>query len=66
MAIATTNPATGETVREFDALTDAQLEEKLQRAWDAFRTYRDTTFEQRAGWLRAAADIFDAENERLA
>lgn len=66
MAIATTNPATGETVQEFDALTDAQLEEKLQRAWDAFASYRDTTFEQRAGWLRAAADILDAENERLA
>ncbi|MEJ2890791.1 NAD-dependent succinate-semialdehyde dehydrogenase [Actinomycetospora aeridis] len=66
MAIATTNPATGETVQEFDALTSEQLEEKLQRAWDAFRSYRDTTFEQRAGWLRAAADIFDAENERLA
>jgi succinate-semialdehyde dehydrogenase/glutarate-semialdehyde dehydrogenase len=66
MAIATTNPATGETVREFDSLTDEQLEEKLQRSWDTFQTYRDTTFEQRAGWLRAAADIFDDENERLA
>jgi succinate-semialdehyde dehydrogenase / glutarate-semialdehyde dehydrogenase len=66
MAIATTNPATGETVKEFDALTSEQLEEKLQRAWDAFQSYRDTTFEQRSGWLHAAADIFDAENERLA
>jgi succinate-semialdehyde dehydrogenase / glutarate-semialdehyde dehydrogenase len=66
MAIATTNPATGETVQEFDALTEQQLEEKLQRAGDAFENYRDTTFEQRAGWLHAAADIFDAENERLA
>src|SRR4051812_34597767 len=66
MAIATTNPATGETVREFDSLTDEQLEEKLQRSWDTFQTYRGATFEQRAGWLRAAADIFDAENERLA
>jgi succinate-semialdehyde dehydrogenase / glutarate-semialdehyde dehydrogenase len=66
MAIATTNPATGETVQEFDALTEQQLEEKLQRAWDTFQTYRDTTFEQRAGWLHAAADIFDAETERLA
>ncbi len=66
MAIATTNPATGETVQEFDALTSEQLEEKLQRSWDAFARYRATTFEQRAGWLRAAADIFDAENERLA
>ncbi|MDD7968851.1 NAD-dependent succinate-semialdehyde dehydrogenase [Actinomycetospora lemnae] len=66
MAIATTNPATGETVKEFDSLTEQQLEEKLQRAWDTFQSYRDTTFEQRAGWLRAAADIFDAETDRLA
>ena len=66
MAIATTNPATGETVREFDTLTEAQVEEKLQRSWDAFESYRDTTFEQRAGWLRRAADIFDEDNERLA
>jgi len=66
MAIATTNPATGETVREFDALTEQQLEEKIQRAHETFQTFRDTTFEQRAGWLRAAADIFDAENEELA
>jgi succinate-semialdehyde dehydrogenase / glutarate-semialdehyde dehydrogenase len=66
MAIATTNPATGETVREFDALTSEQLEEKVQRSWDAFQTYRDTTFEQRAGWMRAAADILDAETDQLA
>ncbi|GAA4891402.1 NAD-dependent succinate-semialdehyde dehydrogenase [Actinomycetospora straminea] len=66
MAIATTNPATGQTVEEFESLTSEQLEEKLQRAWDTFESYRDTTFEQRAGWLRAAADIFDAETDRLA
>jgi succinate-semialdehyde dehydrogenase/glutarate-semialdehyde dehydrogenase len=40
MAIATTNPATGETVREFDSLTDEQLEQKLQRAWDTFDSPR--------------------------
>ena len=66
MAIATTNPATGETVQEFDALTQDQLEQKLQRAWDTFSTYRDTTFAQRAEWMRKAADIFDEENEELA
>jgi succinate-semialdehyde dehydrogenase/glutarate-semialdehyde dehydrogenase len=66
MAIATTNPATGETVREFDALTSEQLEEKVQRSWDTFQTYRDTTFEERAGWMRAAADILDAETDQLA
>ena len=66
MAIATTNPATGETVREFDALTDAALEDKIATAWTTFRSFRDTTFEQRAGWMRAAADILDAETDRLA
>ena len=66
MAIATTNPATGEVVREFDELTDDQVEQKLQRAQAAFQTYRDTTFAQRSGWLRAAADIIDAETDELA
>ena len=32
MAIATINPATGETVREFDSLTEAQVDEALDRA----------------------------------
>lgn len=66
MAIATTNPATGETVREFDSLTQQELEDRIQRSWDAFQEYRATTFEQRAGWMRAAADILDAETGRLA
>ncbi len=66
MAIATTNPATGETVREFDSLTQQELEDRIQRSWDAFQSYRDTTFEQRSGWMRAAADILDAETDHLA
>ncbi|MDQ4119049.1 MAG: NAD-dependent succinate-semialdehyde dehydrogenase [Actinomycetota bacterium] len=66
MAIATTNPATGETVREFDALTEQEVEQALRRAHDAFRSYRDTTFAQRAEWLRRAADILEAETDELA
>ncbi len=66
MAIATTNPATGETVGEFTSLTDEQVQRKLQHAHEAFQTYRDTTFAQRAGWLHAAADILDAETDEFA
>src|SRR4051794_41465547 len=65
MAIATTNPATGETLREFDELTDAELDARLQRAADTFRSYRHTTFAERAGWLRRAADILEADADRL-
>ncbi len=65
MAIASTNPATGELLQSFDALTEAQVEERLQIAADAFRTYRATTFAERAAWLCRAADILEAEAEAL-
>ena len=59
MAIATINPATGETLKTYEPLSDEALEEKIARAAAAWATYRRTTPEQRAGWLRAAADVLD-------
>ena len=66
MAIATVNPATGETLKTFDALTDAELEDRLARSEAAFRSYRLTSYEERAGWLRAAADVLDGDIEQVA
>lgn len=66
MAIATVNPATGEQVRSFDALTDAEVDAKLSKAAEAFREYRKTTYAERARLLRRAADILDDEAEDLA
>ncbi|MEU2349101.1 NADP-dependent succinic semialdehyde dehydrogenase [Modestobacter sp. NPDC049651] len=66
MAIATTNPATGETVQTFEALSDAALEERIARAATAFESYRRTTVEQRVGWLRAAADALEADVDDVA
>ena len=66
MAIATINPATGQTLKTFEALTDAELEDRLARAAAAFRGYRLTSFAQRATWMRAAADVLDAETDSLA
>ena len=65
MAIASTNPATGELIQSFDALTEEQIDEKLATAAAAFRSYRTTTFAERAEWLRRAADILDAEADAL-
>ena len=61
MAIATINPATGETVRTFEPLSGAELDDRLERAAAAARGYRRTTVAERAGWLRAAADVLDAD-----
>lgn len=57
MAIATINPATGETVQEFEPLTDAAVAQKLGLAQRTFEQYRHTSFAQRASWLNAAADV---------
>ncbi len=65
MAIATVNPATGEQLRSFDALTDEELDRALQRAVDAFDDYRTSSFEYRSALLHRAAEILDDEADEL-
>jgi succinate-semialdehyde dehydrogenase/glutarate-semialdehyde dehydrogenase len=66
MAIATINPATGVTEREFEAHTEAEVDARIDEAVAAFRTLRSSTFADRAGWMRAAADVLEAEAEEVA
>src|ERR687885_2155094 len=66
MPIATTNPATGEVITTFEALTDAEIDTRLEAAAQGFATLRRTSFADRAGWMRAAADILDAEQDQVA
>ena len=61
--IASVNPATGETLRTFEPLTDAQIDERIARADAAYRTYRRTSFADRAGWLLAAGAILESEKD---
>src|SRR5436190_15636088 len=65
MAIASTNPATGETLRKFAALDSGEVDTKLANAERAFRAYRKTSFRQRADWLNAAADLLEKEKTQL-
>ncbi|MDF9811999.1 NADP-dependent succinic semialdehyde dehydrogenase [Streptomyces sp. SPB162] len=66
MPIATVNPATGETLRTFEALDAAGIEEKLARAHAAFREYRTTPFSERADRMRRAAALLEEEGEDIA
>jgi succinate-semialdehyde dehydrogenase/glutarate-semialdehyde dehydrogenase len=63
--IATVNPTTGETLRVFEALTPAQVEDKLARAQAAYLRYRETPLADRARWLTGAAEILEGERDRL-
>src|SRR6202165_3687279 len=66
MSIASINPTTGETLKEFRALDSQQIEAKLAKAAGAFEEHRRTSFAQRSQWLTAAADLLEREKEQLA
>jgi succinate-semialdehyde dehydrogenase/glutarate-semialdehyde dehydrogenase len=64
--IATINPATGETVQTFEELSEEDIERAVAKAAAAHASYRLTSFDDRAGWMRQAADILDGEQDKIA
>jgi succinate-semialdehyde dehydrogenase/glutarate-semialdehyde dehydrogenase len=66
MAIATTNPATGEVLKTFEPLSDDDVEAALARTGPAFAALRQTTFARRAAWMNAAGKILDDEVDATA
>jgi succinate-semialdehyde dehydrogenase / glutarate-semialdehyde dehydrogenase len=66
MAIATANPATGDTVETFEPHDPEEVQRRIAQAAEAAVALRDTSFAQRAEWMNAAADILEADVERAA
>jgi succinate-semialdehyde dehydrogenase/glutarate-semialdehyde dehydrogenase len=66
MAIASINPANGQVLKTFEALTDSQIEEKIRLAAETFPKLRKMTFAERAGMMRKAAEILETEKNELA
>jgi len=65
MAIATINPATGEVLKQFPALTDAEVDGRIAKAARAFQSFRKTSFADRAKWMLKAGEILEAEKTEL-
>ena len=65
MTISTVNPATGETVRTFTALSDGEIEVKLRRSVEAFVINRSRSFAERARRMNAAAAILEQRKDEL-
>lgn len=65
MAIATINPATGETIETFTALSEAEIATKLELAQQAFEQYRRVPMSQKAQWMNAAAEILERDKEKF-
>src|SRR5436853_560408 len=66
MGIASINPATGEVVKTFQALSEAEIEKKLQLAERTFKAERTTPFAVRAKRMLKAAEILERDKEKLA
>ncbi|MGC5329027.1 NADP-dependent succinic semialdehyde dehydrogenase [Micromonospora sp. DT62] len=66
MPIASTNPATGQTLKSYDPMSPEQIDAAIERADLAYRQLRGTTVDQRGRWLNAAADLLEAERDEIA
>ncbi|WP_411113527.1 NADP-dependent succinic semialdehyde dehydrogenase [Streptomyces sp. 029-5] len=66
MPIATVNPASGETLKTFDALGAEEIESRIASASRAFQRYRLTGFDERARLLNRAADLLEQDAPEIA
>jgi succinate-semialdehyde dehydrogenase / glutarate-semialdehyde dehydrogenase len=66
MAIASTNPATGEKLKEFPPFDDSEIEKRLKRAERAFVRHRRLAFTRRSELMEAAAELLLQEKDNLA
>jgi succinate-semialdehyde dehydrogenase/glutarate-semialdehyde dehydrogenase len=65
MPIATVNPANGETLKTYEAMGEEEIERRIELAEATFRTYRTTGFYERAGLMRRAADLLEADQKEI-
>src|SRR5260370_42190496 len=65
MAIATINPTTGEVLKVFEPLSDAQVDDKIALAASTFAEYRHASFVDRRRMLARAAEILENEKEKF-
>jgi succinate-semialdehyde dehydrogenase / glutarate-semialdehyde dehydrogenase len=66
MAITSINPATGEVLKKFEALSAPQVEEKVKKAAETFPKFRRLTFAQRAAMMNKAGEILESEKNEFA
>jgi succinate-semialdehyde dehydrogenase/glutarate-semialdehyde dehydrogenase len=67
MVYAVTNPATGETVKTYDTITDADLEAAIASADEAHRAWsKSTTVDERAALIRRVAELHRERRQELA
>ena len=63
---AVTNPATGETVKEYPTATDVEIQTALERTDSAFRQWTRSPLEERVKLLNRVAELYAERRDELA
>ncbi|MCW2135331.1 NAD-dependent succinate-semialdehyde dehydrogenase [Arthrobacter sp. VKM Ac-2550] len=63
---AVTNPATGETVKEYPTATDVEIQTALERTDSAFRKWTRSPLEERVKLLNRVAELYEERRDELA
>ena len=66
MAYESVNPNDGKTLKTFPELSDAQLEKKISTAVETYKTWKKTTYAERAVIVAKAAELMHANVDKFA
>jgi len=66
MSIQSINPFNGKVLQEFEAHTDAQIEDTLQSAESTYRKWRKTQFNERSSLMHKAAEVLRKNKDKYA
>jgi succinate-semialdehyde dehydrogenase/glutarate-semialdehyde dehydrogenase len=65
LTISTVNPATGKTLRTFEAFSPERVDACIAKAVAAFQLHRKSSFADRAVAMNRAAEILETESEKF-
>jgi succinate-semialdehyde dehydrogenase / glutarate-semialdehyde dehydrogenase len=60
------DPSTGETIATYEPHDDDAVEDRLQRSWDGFLSWRTTEYRERSNLLRRVADVLEKRRDEFA
>ncbi|MFT7207825.1 MAG: succinate-semialdehyde dehydrogenase/glutarate-semialdehyde dehydrogenase, partial [Pseudohongiellaceae bacterium] len=66
MSLETVNPTNGETIRTYEEMNDAVIDDVLEKVDIAAKGWRKTSFEQRAQLMHKAGDVLEKRSAELA
>ena len=66
MSINSINPFNGELLETFEEMTPVQINAAISTADNAFKTWRNTSFSERATVLKRVANLYRERREELA